>query len=360
MNTKRKFAITVMLASIVMVAGSSTTAAYAQLFGTDTSPQDNFKLVLLNDLSGSIEANDPPNNPTCGVVDGVEGEWETELDGKAAGLLALFLASPALFEHVEITVVGFAESAAVKVGPTVINTQADLDDFVGVTGNSGICQIAKDLGDLTCISCAFDVATTVIQTNNFALGQDDLQIIDLITDGEPTLGENPPLNARQAALDAGFDIIVALAIGEDDVDPDALALLTFPGVSPGPIFTAASVINANPPGSNLPNAQDQGFVITVPSFDGFAEAFQAKLFAEITACGNGIVEEELGEECEPPNTLTCDSQCHFKEVGGEFLPIDSTALLIAGMSANMVFLAPIVLGIAGTAAYFIISRMNKE
>jgi len=339
-----------MLASIVMVAGSSTTAAYAQLFGADTDPQDNFKLVLLNDQSGSIVASG--SNPTCGVVDGVEGEWETELDGKAAGLLALFLASPALFEHVEITVVGFATTAAVKVGPTVINNQGDLDTFV-----ADICAIAKDLGDLTCISCAFDVATTVIDTNTFAKGPNDLQIIDLITDGEPTEGENPPDNARQAALDAGFDIIVALAIGVDDVDPDALALLTFPGASPGPIFTAAAVI-ADP--DILPNARDQGFVITVPTFVGFAEAFEAKLFAEITACGNGEVEPELGEECEPPNTLTCDSQCHFKEVGGEFLPIDSTALLIAGMSANMVFLAPIVLGIAGTAAYFIISRMNKE
>jgi len=350
MNTKRKFAITVMLASIVMVASSSTTAAYAQLFGADTDPQDNFKLVLLNDQSGSIVASG--NNPTCGVVDGNEGEWETELDGKAAGLLALFIDSPLLFEHVEITVVGFATTAAVKVGPTIINTQGDLDTFV-----ADICTIAKDLGDLTCISCAFDVATTVIQTNNFALGQDDLQIIDLITDGEPTQGENPPVNARQAALDAGFDIIVALAIGVDDVDPAALALLTFPGASPGPIFTAAAVI-ADP--DILPNARDQGFVITVPTFVGFAEAFEAKLFAEITACGNGEVEPELGEECEPPNTLTCDSQCHFKQVGGEFLPIDSTALLIAGMSANMVFLAPIVLGIAGTGAYFIISRMNKE
>jgi len=352
MNTKRKFAITVMLASIVMVAGSSTTAAYAQLFGTDTSPQDNFKLVLLNDLSGSIEANDPPNNPTCGVVDGVEKEFETELDGKAAGLLALFLASPALFEHVEITVVGFATTAAVKVGPTVINNQGDLDTFV-----ADICAIAKDLGELTCISCAFDVATTVIGLPGFAKGPNDLQIIDLITDGNPTQGENPPVNARQAALDAGYDIIVALAIGDAaTVDPIALSLLTFPD-PPGPIFTAADVIN-DP--SILPVAVDKGFVITVPTFDGFAEAFQAKLFAEITACGNGEVQPELGEECEPPNTLTCDSQCHFREVGGEFLPIDSTALLIAGMSVNMVFLAPIVLGIAGTGAYFIISRMNKE
>jgi len=47
-------------------------------------------------------------------------------------------------------------------------------------------------------------------------------------------------------------------------------------------------------------------------------------------------------------------------VGGEFLPIDSTALLIAGMSANMGFIAPIVLGIAGAGYYLVRTRMNKE
>ncbi len=49
-----------------------------------------------------------------------------------------------------------------------------------------------------------------------------------------------------------------------------------------------------------------------------------------------------------------------RKVGGDFLPIDSTALLIAGMSANMGFIVPIVAGIAGAGAYFVRSRMNKE
>jgi len=50
----------------------------------------------------------------------------------------------------------------------------------------------------------------------------------------------------------------------------------------------------------------------------------------------------------------------IRKVGGEFLPIDSTALLIAGMSANMGFIVPIAAGIAGVGAYFIRSRMNKD
>jgi len=45
---------------------------------------------------------------------------------------------------------------------------------------------------------------------------------------------------------------------------------------------------------------------------------------------------------------------------GEFLPIDSSALLIAGLSANMSLIVPIALGIAGVSAYLIRSRMNKD
>jgi len=50
----------------------------------------------------------------------------------------------------------------------------------------------------------------------------------------------------------------------------------------------------------------------------------------------------------------------IRKVGGEFLPIDSTALLIAGMSTNMGFIVPIAAGIAGVGAYFIRSRLNKD
>ena len=47
-------------------------------------------------------------------------------------------------------------------------------------------------------------------------------------------------------------------------------------------------------------------------------------------------------------------------VGGELLPIDSTALLMAGMSSNLSLIVPIAAGIAGAGAIFIRSRMNKD
>ena len=61
--------------------------------------------------------------------------------------------------------------------------------------------------------------------------------------------------------------------------------------------------------------------------------------------------ENLDNICNPPEPTP---------VGGEFLSIDSTALLIAGMSANMGLIVPIVAGIAGVSAYYIKTRMNKD
>ncbi len=47
-------------------------------------------------------------------------------------------------------------------------------------------------------------------------------------------------------------------------------------------------------------------------------------------------------------------------VGGEFLPLDTTALLIAGLSANLSIIVPIAAGIAGVGAYYIRSKIIKE
>ena len=47
-------------------------------------------------------------------------------------------------------------------------------------------------------------------------------------------------------------------------------------------------------------------------------------------------------------------------VGGELLPIDSTALLLAGLQSSAIWMLPILAGAAGASAYYIKTRMNKE
>jgi hypothetical protein len=47
-------------------------------------------------------------------------------------------------------------------------------------------------------------------------------------------------------------------------------------------------------------------------------------------------------------------------VAGELLPLDSTALLIGGLSSMSVFMIPAVAGIAGAAVYLVKHRDNKK
>ncbi len=47
-------------------------------------------------------------------------------------------------------------------------------------------------------------------------------------------------------------------------------------------------------------------------------------------------------------------------VGGELLPIDSTALMLAGLQSSAIWMLPILAGAAGIGAYYIKTRMNKD
>ena len=47
-------------------------------------------------------------------------------------------------------------------------------------------------------------------------------------------------------------------------------------------------------------------------------------------------------------------------VGGEHLPIDSTALLLAGLQTSAIWMLPVLAGIAGTGFYLVKFRTNKE
>ena len=47
-------------------------------------------------------------------------------------------------------------------------------------------------------------------------------------------------------------------------------------------------------------------------------------------------------------------------VGGEFLPIDSTALMLAGLQSSAIWMLPVLAGAAGVGAFYIKTRMNKD
>ena len=74
---------------------------------------------------------------------------------------------------------------------------------------------------------------------------------------------------------------------------------------------------------------------------------------EIRETIGGIDDENFGEFY--TNTVLIQ-----KQVGGELLPIDSTALLLAGIQSSAIWMMPALAGIAGAGAYFVRTRMNKE
>ena len=65
----------------------------------------------------------------------------------------------------------------------------------------------------------------------------------------------------------------------------------------------------------------------------------------VSICPNGIIEPP--ETCDPPDGITCDAQCMLIFVGGEFLGVDSTALLMAGFQANALWLIPAIVAVVG-------------
>jgi len=52
--------------------------------------------------------------------------------------------------------------------------------------------------------------------------------------------------------------------------------------------------------------------------------------------------------------------CIIEVVGGELLPIDSTALMLAGLQSSAIWMLPVLAGIAGTGFYLVKFRTNKE
>jgi hypothetical protein len=54
------------------------------------------------------------------------------------------------------------------------------------------------------------------------------------------------------------------------------------------------------------------------------------------------------------------AQVTILTVGGEFLPIDSTSLMLAGIQSSAVWMLPVLAGAAGAGAYYIRFRMNKD
>ena len=343
MMTKRTFAMSFLLTSVIMIAFSGPTQVQAQLFGSDQIPPgDTVHLVELVDASASISQIDPDGGG-CNPPADLCSEWDFERFGLANALDAFILtqAGQKLLGFLFISVIQFGTAASLQCSGQ-IDTEADMTTLTDCIKNPAF---VKD-DDLTDIEEAIQLADT-----QFAAEPSDHNIIDIISDGNPTdcaildctndEAEAAALDARDVSAGLGLERLVAVAVAL----PDAayLSTLVHPG-APGNII----------PPDNFPvdpNADD-GFVVIADTFSEVESAILAKLVVTTAIC-------PLGTFLPPGGTIIPDD-CIPIPVGGEFLSIDSTALLIAGLSVNMSLLAPIVLAIAGAGYYIVRTRMNKD
>jgi len=71
-----------------------------------------------------------------------------------------------------------------------------------------------------------------------------------------------------------------------------------------------------------------------------------------------VIESGTGQNFDGDPIISIPSICPV--VGGEFLPIDSTALVLAGLQSSAIWMLPVLAGAAGVGAYYIKTRMNKD
>jgi len=303
MITKTTITFTVLMASIVMLATAGTTqVVQAQIFSSDDHTDEVVLVILAEDGSGSISIVDPDNDAnTCTDLTDCS-EWDLLRQGEQAAIQAFYddIDQHGFTRDITWAIVEFGTDANQVGGLFVVTDQTSLDVLLAAIENK-----PKD-GGSTCITCAIELADSIADLANDSKAYDRI-VLDIVTDGVPEIVDTKA--AAIAAADAVVDIDVINALG----------------VGAG---ASLSFLNDLTDGSGNP---DPGQVFSADDFGEFADAFEDKLFKEL----------------EPP-------------VGGEFLPIDSTALLIAGMSANLSMIVPIAAGIAGAGAYLIHSRMNKD
>ena len=197
-----------------------------------------------------------------------------------------------------VSVVSFGDTATLDIAPTTITSNGDASNFGTAVGALGLTTVPTVLTNTegALLLCQQQFTDPMIA------------IVDIITDGVPTVSDSGVDNVQDAhdaanAANAAGTVVNALAIG--GVDAAFLA--------------------------ELVNGPPAGMVFQTPDIMGFEDAFMDKILMEVGA------------------------------IGGEILSINASALLVSGFMMNAIWILPTIAatGIAGTGFYLIRSRLNK-
>jgi len=103
---------------------------------------------------------------------------------------------------------------------------------------------------------------------------------------------------------------------------------------------------------NAGEVEDGCWITNSQGFQGLGDEIGPyTLTLDLAGAGNIVAHGEVD---------SLDFICPETQVAGELLPLDSTALLLAGLQSSTIWMIPVLAGAAGVGAFYIRTRMNRD
>jgi len=265
--------------------------------GADVPGHVGLELQLLVDISASVDDTEFDLQR-----DGYEAAFQSQVI-KDAITFGCPEPNPTIPRNIAVQMIYWSnfEQQSIAVDWSVLASDADSDAFAAL-----IAAADRPFpGKRTAIGSAINFGVPLFASNGI---DGDRQVIDISGDGKTNDGDDTA-TARDDALAGGIEAINGIIISPADT----------PGLAD---FYTDNVIG----GDNIPLA-------VAVDFTDFEPEIEDKILLEL---------------------------CPEKDVGGEFLSINTASLMIAGLSANALWILPALAGIAGVGIFVIRSRMNKD
>lgn len=278
----------------------STAEEEAQASSVTTDPSANLPISVVGaSLAGTCDLMLQLLMDTSGSVD--DDEFDLQRDGYEAAFRVTSLANqlsagPNGCTAVQLIYWAGQNDQDVAVGWTAITGPASSDAFA-----DAIASANRTSSSNTAPGNAINFGVDEFQSSSYDAPR---KVMDLSGDGIENEGLDTDAESTQAILD-GITTINGIVIGGDG------GLLTF--------YQDEVADGANP------------FVDQANSFDDFEPAILKKIEKEVA-----------------------------QPVAGELLTIDSSALVIAGLTGSAVWMIPTIAGIAGAGIYLVKLRTNRD
>jgi len=239
--------------------------------------------------------------------------------------------------------------------------------FANTTTDAGDIPGPSQTVDFSQFAGVFDCSGALIGPNSFCFTTGPVQIGVLVfedidwssTSSGSVIGNADYGLGSNGEWDSGRDGYVGTNTGANTVvmrfdfnDGAVCAVGGFVNYSPGvgDPFTITALDNGNAVLETFDVSTNAPITTPGATNDG--------AFRGIVRASNDIAAIELTGEFDVLDDLKFSRNCGV--VGGEFLPIDNTALVLAGLQTSAIWMLPVLAGAAGAGAYYIKTRMNKD